>query len=77
MPLPGGILQARGVARGHVLKHMAIAKKINSYLGSTPSANNHHCTAVQDWLSKLETQVGMLVGKWVNGWGAACTSCFC
>jgi hypothetical protein len=42
-------------------KHLGIAKKVNDYLSSLPTATSEcqqHHIRVQEWLSKLEAQVG-------------------
>lgn len=60
LPPPPSVLQARGCARGHVTKHIGIARKVNEYLSSSTiahsDAHKHH-QRVREWLAVLETQV--------------------
>ncbi len=52
-------LQARGGYKGHVLKHVSLAKKINHFLvaTSTRPGSQEHGDKMAKWLSTLETQL--------------------
>lgn len=46
--------------RGHMLKQLSVAKKVNAYLASIQVAGSDaqaHHHKVKDWLSVLETQL--------------------
>lgn len=55
-------LRARGVGKGHILKHCSLAKKINDYLKSgtrEDSPARRHAVKMQDWIGRIETQLSL------------------
>ena len=58
-------LLARNCGKGHVIKHLAIARKVNKYLLSTCMHNEEkeHAGKVEQWLSTLERQVRQALPK--------------
>jgi hypothetical protein len=53
-------LQARNVNRGHIVKHLGLARKVNNYLqsGTDPASPIRvHADKMERWLSTLEAQV--------------------
>ena len=59
-------LKARGSQRGHLMKHISLAKKVNFYLkatsippttSSSSNDNNHHFNKLDEWLCTVEAQV--------------------
>ena len=59
-------LQARDVGRGHVLKHVSLARKVNNYLisGSATTIDAiAHGANMDTWLSRLEQQLSASMPK--------------
>jgi hypothetical protein len=53
----------RDVSRGHILHHITLANKINSYLQSKATNPKHiqHCNRITSWLNILSTQISNIV----------------
>lgn len=55
-----GYIMARGVLKGHVLKHISLARKVNNYLTSGAGAGSdirQHAADMDAWLANMEAQV--------------------
>jgi len=61
-------LLARGVGRGQVLKHISIAKKVSTFLRTQVvlDIDKSHGSKVEEWLSTLERQVGIVMPRSVK-----------
>ena len=60
-------LKARGAQRGHLIKHISLAKKVNFYLKatcpttSTSTSTHVHFNKLDEWLATMELQVSQAV----------------
>lgn len=55
-----GYIMARGVFKGHVLKHVSLARKVNDYLKSGARMGSdirRHATEIDEWLATMEAQI--------------------
>lgn len=59
-------LKARGVQRGHIIKHISLARKVNNYLisgSATTSQQTSHGGNIETWLGRLESQISATMPK--------------
>jgi hypothetical protein len=55
-----GYIMARGVLKGHVLKHVSLSRKVNDYLRSGARIGSdirRHATEMDEWLGNMEAQI--------------------
>ena len=52
-------LKERSVSRGHLLHHISLASKVNSYIKTKACDDEHiyHCNRLGDWFQTLGSQV--------------------
>ena len=59
-------LKARGVQRGHIIKHISLARKVNNYLisgSATTPQQIKHGENMETWLARLEVQISATMPK--------------
>jgi hypothetical protein len=55
-----GYIMARGVLKGHVLKHISLSRKVNDYLRSGARMGSdirRHAGEIDEWLGNMEAQI--------------------
>lgn len=59
------MLLARGVGKHQVIKHLALARKVNTFLvcSSNLEEERHHANKMEAWLATLERQVAVVLPK--------------